>query len=386
ISGMNKDNEDEKESDEEDPEELMQGGRTSARHIKWPAQKILSRSRVVKQIVDDLLQLMQESLSKSFMPVLQPAIGVGSSFEGWSPYEADDVVYQLLVPLKPPTGHIFHLQWGTRGPVPARDSHIHVEVECTCSIQNTPCFLHHSRKQLKRMKQAPSFLDTLCTGSYLDVEKLAKWFQCLVKKAWVALPQAHYYEMKVMPYSQRSCLMKLRTAYNNSVCFIEILFGVQQGDSDIFLSSQSAGDTNTPSTLWVNTYLVAEAKFFSHVAGQVPHGSFHLKCLYLCTSILDDTNFTPSILKTVVMHLLNTKPVSGWCRRECITRLADILKYLHCSLKQKKLNFFFFGNGKMPQEIILPPDFETAEPYNLLQHLVQSPTAHAEALRQFDEI
>ncbi|NXR07240.1 IPIL1 protein, partial [Semnornis frantzii] len=307
-----------------------------------------------KQIVDDLLQVTQESLSKSFLPVLQPAIGVGSTFEGWSPYEADNVIYHLLVPLKPPTGHTFHLPWGTRGPMPVEDSHIHVEVECTCGIQNMPCFVHHSRKQLKRMKLAPSLLDTLCTDSYLDVEKLVEWFQCLVKEAWVALPQAHCYEMKVLPYSQHSCLMKLQSAYDKSIHFIEILFGVQQGDSDIFLSSQSTGDTYTPSTLWVKSYLVAEAKFFSCVAREVPHGSFHLRCLYLCTSILDETNFTPYIFKTVVMHLLNNKPVSGWCRRECVMCLADILRYLHCSLEQKKLNFFF-GHGKMSQEIILPP-------------------------------
>ncbi|NXF88646.1 IPIL1 protein, partial [Eubucco bourcierii] len=373
------------ESDEEDPEESMQGGRTSARHIKWPVQEVLSRTQVVKQIVDDLLQLMQESLSESFMPVLQPGIGVGSTFEGWSPYEPDDVIYHVLVPLKPPTGHTFHLQWGTRGSMPAKHSYILVEVECTCEIQNMPCSVHHSRKHPKRMKQAPSLLDTLCTNSYLDVEKIAEWFQCLAKEAWVALPQAHYYEMKVLPYSQRSCPMKLKSAYKKSTLFIEILFGVQQGVSDIFLSSQSTGGTNTPSTLWIKNYLVAEGKFFSHVARQVPHGSFHLKCLHLCTSILDNTNFTPYMFKTVVMHLLNTKPMSGWCRRECVMRLVDILKYLHCCLEQKKLNFFF-GNGKMPQEIILPPDFHTSEPHNLLHHLVQSPAAHAEALRQFEKI
>ncbi|XP_064032452.1 inositol 1,4,5-trisphosphate receptor-interacting protein-like 1 [Pogoniulus pusillus] len=385
TSDMSTDKEDEEESDGEGPEELQEGDRNSARHIEWPVEKMLSRSPVVMQVVDNLVQVMQEQLSNSFMPMLQPPIGVGSTFEGWSPYEADDVIYHLLLPLKPPTGHDFHLQWVNRGPSPARDSLIRVEVQCSCGVPNMLCFLHSSTKQLKTMKQVPSTLDRLCTGSYLDVEKLAEWFQCSVKDAWVALHWAQCYEVKVLPYSHRSCLLKLKSASRNTF-LIEILFGVQQGDSDIFLSSQNAGDTDTPSTLWTMSYVVAEVKFFSHMARKVPQGNFHLKCLHLCTSVLEDTNFTPYIFKTVVMHLLNTKPVSGWCRQECIMRLADILRYLHCCLQHRKLNFFFFGNAEMPQEIILPPDFHTSEPHNLLQHLVQSPAAHAEALRQFEEI
>ncbi|NXX42628.1 IPIL1 protein, partial [Tricholaema leucomelas] len=373
------------ESDGKGPEELQKGDRISASHIDWPVEEMLSRSQVMKQLVDDLLHVMQEHLSESFMPVLQPPIGVGSTFEGWSPYEPADSIYHLLVPLKPPTGHDFHLQWVKRGPMPARDSRIRVEIKCSCKLQNMICFLHYSRKQLKKMKQVPSILDRLCTGSYLDVEKLAEWFQRLAKEAWVALPQADCLEMKVLSCSQRSCLMKLKGA-SKGTFLIEILFGVQQGDSDIFLSSETAGDTNTPSTLWTKSYLVAEVKYFSHMARQVPQGNFHLKCLHLCTSVLEGTDFTPYIFKTAVMHLLNTKPLSGWCRQECIMRLADILRYLHCCLQQEKLDDFFCGNAAMPQEIVLPPDFHTSQPDNLLQHLVQSPDAHAEALRQFEEI
>ncbi|NXG47473.1 IPRI protein, partial [Psilopogon haemacephalus] len=146
----------------------------------------------------------------------------------------------------------------------------------------------------------------------------------------------------------------------------------------------TAEDTNTPSTMWTKSYLVAERKFFSHMAGQVPHGSFHLKCLHLCASVLEGTDFTPYIFTTVVMHLLNIKPVSGRCRWECILRLADILGYLQCCLEQKRLDSSFFGNAEVPQETILPPDFQTSEPHNLLQHVVQSPAA--QALSQFKEI
>ncbi|KAF1629565.1 UNVERIFIED_CONTAM: hypothetical protein FQV15_0000084, partial [Eudyptes pachyrhynchus] len=62
------------------------------------------RSQVVEELVGDLLRVFKMLLSDSFFPVFKPAIGVGSAFEGWSPHE-DDVVYCLLVPLKPPRGH-----------------------------------------------------------------------------------------------------------------------------------------------------------------------------------------------------------------------------------------------------------------------------------------
>ncbi|XP_054034965.1 inositol 1,4,5-trisphosphate receptor-interacting protein-like 1 [Dryobates pubescens] len=372
---------DEKETDAEDRSFAILSSHD--RHLQWPVQKIISRSEVVKGLVDELLQVLRIHLSSTFMPVLQEAIGVGSSFEGWSPYEVDKVMYHILVPLKAPTGHKFWLQpLCGRCQIPAMVSHIHVELECSCGGQNSLCFLHSTKKQLRRIKKAPKVLDILCTRSYLDAAKVAEWFQDLVKKAWTALPRSHY-KVNVLPYSQTTCLLQLKSDSGSSL-IVEILFGVQQGDSDIFLSSLPAADS--PSTVWTTNYLVAEKKFFSHMAKQVPQGSFHFKCLHLCTSILEGTDISLYMLKTVVMHLLNTTPVSGWCRQDCIIRLADIMNYLHRCLEQKQLNFFFFGNAEMPKEIILPPDFQTYKPANLLEHLVQDQAAHTKALRQFEEI
>ncbi|NXN18360.1 IPIL1 protein, partial [Indicator maculatus] len=356
-----------------------------SRRIEWPGQKMISRSQMVKGLVDDLLQLLQECLSNTFLPVLQPAIGVGSVFEGWSPCEADEVVYQLLVPLRAPAGHSFHREPDTLGQIPAKDYHIRVVLECACRIQNMLCFIHSTKEDLRTRNQAPSLLDILCTQSYLDVQKLTRWFRSLVKKAWVALPQAHHYKMKVLPYSQRTCQMLL-TSNSGRPLYLEILFGVQLGYTDIFLISQTAEDTYTRSTIWRQSYAVAEGKFFSHMARQVPHGSFHLRCLHLCTRILKGTDFSPYILKTIVMHFLNTRPVSGWCRGGFFWQMVDILNFLHCCVEEKRLNHFFFGNRNIPEEIILPPHLKQCEPCNILQHLVQNPDAHARALRQCEQL
>ncbi|NXI74703.1 IPIL1 protein, partial [Anseranas semipalmata] len=67
---------------------------------------------LVDELVRDLLHAFGLLSPNTFFPVLQPAIGVGSAFEGWSPSE-EDAVYRLLVPLKAPVGHVFHLEMGT---------------------------------------------------------------------------------------------------------------------------------------------------------------------------------------------------------------------------------------------------------------------------------
>ncbi|NXW38577.1 IPIL1 protein, partial [Phaetusa simplex] len=139
----------------------------------------------------------------------------------------------------------------------------------------------------------------------------------------------------------------------------------------------------TPSTIWAESYAVAEVKFFRHVARQAPHDTSHLKCLQLSAHTLVGTGFSTYTLKTIVMHLLNTIPLSSWRRREFLMRLQDIMWYLHGCLEEKRLDHFFFGNENMPEDIVLPLDIQTAKPINLFQYLVHDPTAHTKALREF---
>ncbi|XP_049684280.1 inositol 1,4,5-trisphosphate receptor-interacting protein-like 1 isoform X2 [Accipiter gentilis] len=376
----------EEDREEEDSDYESNLGRILAKRIQWPVQNLAYRSQIVEHLAGNLLHVFQEHLTNSFFPVLQPAIKVGSTFEGWSPQE-DDAVYCLLVPLKPPRGHAFHLELGNRGESPARNFHVRVELECTCRREQLAgemlCFLHHPEEELRR-DQDPSLLHTLCTGSYLDVQKTACWFQNFMRSSWALLALPHHYNMTVLP-SSRSCKLQLKNTSRRTL-FIEIVFGVQQGNSDIFVSSQNTEAIFNPSTTWPESYAVAEAKFFRHMARQVPHDSFHLRCLQACAHILVGTGFSTYTLKTVVMHLLTIIPLSGWRRRHFLWRMEDIMRYLGCCLEEERLDHFFFGNERVPEEIILPRDFQRAEPLNLFQHLVQDPAAHNEAMRQFDEL
>ncbi|KAM6360310.1 inositol 1,4,5-trisphosphate receptor-interacting protein-like 1 [Alca torda] len=383
-SGSSSTEQEEEESEDSDEEANLI--RRFTKRVERAVRIKAFRSQEVEELVGNLLGVFQKLLSNSFFPVLETAIGVGSSFEGWSP-RGRDHVYQLLVPLKPPRGHIFHLDRSTAGDRPAKHACVLVGLQCTCrrdqGVENMLCFLHCPEEELRR-NQGPSLLDTLCSGSYLDVQKTAKWFQDLVSSAWGEIPQSRRYSMEVLP-SSRSCKLQLKNASEGSLV-IEMVPGVQQGDSDIFLTSEAPEATFSPSTMWPESFAVAEVKFFRHIARQAPHDTCHLKCLQLCAGILLGTGFSTTTLKTVVMHVLNIIPVSSWSRSELLMRLRDITEYLHECLQEDRLDHFFFGNGNMPEEIILPPTFQTAQPFNLFQRSEEEPDAYAEAVGEFEEL
>ncbi|PKU42281.1 inositol -trisphosphate receptor-interacting 1 [Limosa lapponica baueri] len=160
-----------------------------------------------------------------------------STLGGWSGCE-EDAIYRLLVPLKPPRGHAFHVDMGTSTKdTPERKASLRVELQCTCMreqlAEDMLCFLHHPEKEL-RERQAPSLLGTLCTGPYLDTDKTSCWLQIVLKRAWAVMPQSTHCCLTVLP-SGHSCNLRLTHA-SGSTIRIEMLFGVKQGNSYIFLS------------------------------------------------------------------------------------------------------------------------------------------------------
>ncbi|NWU73630.1 IPIL1 protein, partial [Pterocles burchelli] len=339
----------------------------------------------VESLIGSFILIFRHLLLDSFFPIVQRPIKVGSAFEGWSPRE-EDIVYRMFVPLRPPPGHIFRLELDTAGERPARNFRVWVEPVCICMSErlwgSVLCFLHHSEEELRN--QDTSRLRFLCSGSFLDVEKTACWFQKLVRTSWVVLPQSAYWRLTVLP-SSRSCKFMV-TRRNHKSLTMELVFGVRQGNSDVFVSSQSTEGLFTPSTAWPETYAVAEAKFFGHMAGLLPHNSCHLTCLQLCARILPGSCFSTSTLKTVVMHLLNSTHPSHWRRMNVLLRLQEIMRYLHHCLEEKRLDHFFIGNENMTELASLPLPTREAEPLNLFQHLAKDPAAHAEALREYMDL
>ncbi|NWI61150.1 IPIL1 protein, partial [Calyptomena viridis] len=142
--------------------------------------------------------------------------------------------YCLLVVLWPPPGHSFIPR--TSEQLPASCSGIRVVLECTCSreqLLGKVCFLHPSGDLLPRDHDR-YFLDTLCTGTYSDVEKVSCWLQMMVASAWLHLPQCSHCQLTVLP-SCRSCSFQL-TGSSGMQFTTEMVSAVQQGSSGAYLS------------------------------------------------------------------------------------------------------------------------------------------------------
>uniref|UniRef100_A0A8C3JQ44 Inositol 1,4,5-trisphosphate receptor-interacting protein-like 1 n=1 Tax=Calidris pygmaea TaxID=425635 RepID=A0A8C3JQ44_9CHAR len=388
------------------------GSHWGGEKIQRSAWSLACRRREVETVVGDLLGVLQERLSQSFFLVPQAAIGVGSAFEGWTPC-GHDTVFRLLVPLKPSRGHAFHLELGTAGEASAKHR-VRVDLACTCAKDTRGedamlCFVHQPYEALER-NQDSGLLCQLCTGRYLDAQKIARWFQDLVSSAWEEMGLWRPYRLRVLP-SHRSCKLELTSASGRSVVvemlfgvqrgesdiflssqltsasgrsiIVEMLFGVQRGESDIFLSSQAPEAIFTPGITWAESSAVAEAKFFSHVARQALPDSVHLQCLQLLTSSLVGTVLSSYTFKTAVMHLLNMCPGRSV---PSTLQLQDIMCYLRSCLEEKRLHHFIFGNECLPEDIVLPRATQPSEPVNLFQCLVEDPEAHAKALWEFQEL
>ncbi|NXA49042.1 IPIL1 protein, partial [Nothocercus julius] len=337
----------------------------------------------VQELVDNLLHACHVISLATFLPRLEPCIGVGSSFEGWS-HRVEDAVYRVLVRLKPPPGHSFRLQLGTDGELPARHGRVRVKLQCMCKreqlLGDVLCFQHHSYEQVRR-HQRPGLLQILCTDSYLDVEKTARWLQLFVRNAWDVIAEQQNCQLAVLP-SSRSCQLQL-TYDSGRTVNVEIVLGVQQDKLGVFVGSQEA-ETNLSSTTWLESCALHELLFFRCVARQAPQGSCHLTCLQLLTYLLGDSVLSPAHLKTATMHLLTLLPPSEWCREHLLQRLRDILHYLHRCLQERQLHHFLVGNEQVPRELSLPAAFQAASPLNLFQRLAREP--QAQALRELTQL
>ncbi|XP_041330672.1 uncharacterized protein LOC121357464 [Pyrgilauda ruficollis] len=194
-------------------------------------QQGLPSTKVLQQLVDELLGVCRVLSRRSFMPELHPAAGTDTSPAACSVQESSST-YRTLVILQPPPGHSFSPE-STKQP-PAR--RIRVALECLCSgeqLLGHTCFLHAAGGQLPT-DQEWYLLDTLCTGSCLDLQKVTCWVQMLVLSAWLRLPQSRHCQLTALPCG-KSCSFRLRGA-SGLHCSIEMALAVQLGSSGACLS------------------------------------------------------------------------------------------------------------------------------------------------------
>ncbi|KAL2305490.1 hypothetical protein Nmel_007477 [Mimus melanotis] len=211
-----------KEEDDEEKEEKLREQRHSVRLFSVPTvlpmQGLSDMCRDVKKMMHDVLRVCRVLSKDTFMPELHPAAGKSSIHESWSIFE-DRILYQLLVFLLPPSRHSFRLELFCGTHLPERCSNIRVVLECTClrTTGDVPCFVHPSENN--ETAQHSPLLQTLCTGSYLDVEEIACWVQNSVQTAWEHLPQWQHWQLTVLPSSQ-CCQLLLSGPSDMQLCAV----------------------------------------------------------------------------------------------------------------------------------------------------------------------
>ncbi|XP_025043476.1 inositol 1,4,5-trisphosphate receptor-interacting protein-like 1 [Pelodiscus sinensis] len=363
-------------------------------HLQGTSKELASTCEFVTGLVNSLLEACRVLICQTFLPQLENCIGVASAFEGWCPHR-DSKTYCVLVPLLPPKGHSFHLEMDYTEGTPENHGHILVELECVCKrerlLGDVLCLLHHSEADMSDSKRGPFRVHILCSSSHLDVEKTTHWFQSLIGKAWELMSHNYSFQLSLQPST--SCC-KLWLAYESGRALsIEIILGVQRGDSLVFLASQGAEMGHSSGLAWLETFAVQEMLFFQLMSRYAPQDSCHLKCLQILIYLkecrmptLENKILTTYHFKTALMHLLLLLPLSEWCPEQLAQRLQDILLYLHHGLEEKCLYHFLIGNSALPRQIPVPKAFQNAKPLNLFQHLALEPAAHAQARSEFLEV
>ncbi|KAM6431581.1 inositol 1,4,5-trisphosphate receptor-interacting protein-like 1 [Liasis olivaceus] len=363
-------------------------------HVEMETSETTSLCDFVETFVNDLLEESRNALPyQNTLPLLENCIGVGSAFEGW-PTKKFSKTFCVLVPVLPPKGHSFHVETSDSEGAPSKHGHISVEMECMCKreklLGDVVCFLHHPERKLSQEEQGKSLMHVLCTSSHLDGEKTIQWFQALLSKVWDTLGQKYNLSLTIL-HSNKTCQLKLE--FPSRKIFIDILLGVQQGDSLVFLTTQDGKKDNLNGNVWHKSFAIQELLFFKWVSQRAPKDSCHLKCLQILIFFKESNTpekknpvLTNYHYKTCLMHLLLLWPLSYWEPEKIAQRLQDILLYMNAALEEKYLEHFLIGNIALPIQIPLPKSLRSAVPFNLFEHLAQDPNLHAKAINEFVDV
>ncbi|XP_054853219.1 inositol 1,4,5-trisphosphate receptor-interacting protein-like 1 [Eublepharis macularius] len=400
ISSTTTSQDDDDDDDDTDTESEMFGNGQQVlqafydRHIDVDTSDLNNMCSFIESFVNDLLEACRNAFPyQNTLPLLENCIGVDSAFEGW--HSQASKPFSVLVPVLPPKGHSFHLETMDSEGTPSKHGHILVEMECVCKrerlLGDVMCFLHHPEQKLSEDKQGAFLLHVLCTSSHLDVDKTIHWFQSLVGEAWKNI--RYKYNLDLLPQpSNTSCKLKLAFKSGRTIT-VDIILGVQQGDSLVFLATQGAEMDHLAGTVWQKTFAIQELLFFKWVSQRVPEESCHLKCLQLLIYLKESNQsdrknpvLTNYHYKNCLMHLLLFQPLSDWRSEDTVQWLYEMLLFMYTALKEKCLHHFLIGNISLPVQIPMPKALRSAPPLNLFKHLAQDPNLHAEAVREFEEI
>nr|XP_023696478.1 inositol 1,4,5-trisphosphate receptor-interacting protein isoform X1 [Paramormyrops kingsleyae] len=371
--------------------------RTSA-HENWRVQEF------VEGFSDDLLEAWRSVCDREADMEVEEPMGVGSMYEGWR--ASKPLMCDLLVPFAPPEPYRFTFQlWCTgNGDVPpdmqgcGRIQVVQAGEDgggCLCGkadLGDDLLCLLHGRNEKPVVSKAAG--DLLCSKntSYLAKDKVMKWFQVAVTKAWGRI--SHKYDFELMFRSlDFPGALKVRWPSGRTIV-LNIIPVVQLEDTDAYLVSHFPSEDHSSSDMyWPISFAIYEKNLLKYLVKRLPVDSCHLQCLQIVcfllkkqTGLTGGSALTNYHLKTALLHLLLNRRVTDWGGAKLGARVRDLLGFLESSLQEKRLCHALLGNPRLPQDFSFPVIFRTVEPINLLRPLVLQRQRYASTVEHFREM
>ncbi|KAJ8389810.1 hypothetical protein AAFF_G00112790 [Aldrovandia affinis] len=325
-------------------------------HEYWRVQEF------VEGFSDDLLEDFTSVCDRKADIAVQDCIGVGSVYEFWR--TSKPLTCDLMVPFAPPKPYQFSAQ--LCGGTPAEHCWGRIKIErasennsCLCGMANLGddmvCLLHG---QNEVAKISDALEDLLCSKHtpYLSKDRVIKWFQNGITKAWEKI--SHKYEFELTFRN----LVSLKVRFRSGMTIIfNITPVIRFQDSNAYFVPQftSNGD-NSADTHWLLSFAVYEKHLLKSLAKSLPENPCHIRCLQIVSFLhkkqTDLTGRSPLSnyhLKTALLHLLLDKRPSEWSSDHLEQRVCDILEFIWKSLHKRELWHVLIGNSQVPKEIAL---------------------------------
>ncbi|KAG7271099.1 hypothetical protein CRUP_005652 [Coryphaenoides rupestris] len=377
---------------------------------------------------DDLLESMRNVCgSNNTETDMEPGdfLGVGSMFESWKVHKP--LTCDLIVPFTPPEPYGFQYRpWCSPASQVPPDLQGFAGIEvakknrggCVCdsviiagSEEDVLCLLHSKTAGLEEEEEEEADRgadELLCARdtSSLSKDRVMRWFQLSVSKAWGHIAHKYNFELAFRRLDTAGALkVKFRSG---KVIEMNLIPAVRWEDTEAYFVSHFPTDTNTDATgspqdtYWPLSLAVYEQKLLKHFTRTLPDDACHLHCLQILTFLHkrqtalggeESSVLTDYHLKTVVLHLLllsqessSSRPPASWASCSLQQRLRDALAFLRRSLREKRLHHVLLGNRRVPQELGVPEALRTTEPVNLFRALVLDAELYAHTLRHVQEM
>ncbi|XP_018082702.1 inositol 1,4,5-trisphosphate receptor-interacting protein isoform X1 [Xenopus laevis] len=374
-------------------------------YIRLTTHDAVKTREFVEGFADDLLEALRSICNRDKDMEVENSICIGSMYETWSVKKP--LTCDLIVPFAPPEPYQFRCQpWisshsispdkqGDCGTIQVIGPD-NVSKGCVCDRtklgEDMLCLLHNPTPNKTKVVRD---IDLLCSKDtdFLDTIQVMKWFQSAVTIAWGKI--SHKYDFD-LAFSHLDTPGALRVKFRSGkIINFNITPVVQFEDSDLYFISHfpNSPRPHDSNIQWVLSFAVYEKRFLKDIAKKLPVNSCHLSCLQIVSflhskqcQITGSSGLTTYHLKTVLLHLLLSRPFSDWDVVMLEERLRDMFVMLEKCLLEKKLYHFMVGNPKLPESVNIPESFHCAEPLNLFRSFVLNRDLYQKTLVMFYEM